>query len=90
MKKYSKKYEAEDQDVSLQLSEQEREKRKALKEEWEKLIQEWKRVSEEEKALRRELRDGEASDDEHEEYEAKDVEVEEVLHVTEEVIPFDD
>ncbi|KAL3516745.1 hypothetical protein ACH5RR_023647 [Cinchona calisaya] len=88
LKKYSKKYEAEDQDVSLQLSEQEREKRKILKEEWERWISEWKRLQEEEKLERQKLRDGEASDEE-EEYEAKEVEVEELLDVSKEIISFD-
>ncbi|XP_015057434.1 eukaryotic translation initiation factor 3 subunit B [Solanum pennellii] len=89
LKKYSKKYEAEDQDVSLLLSEQDREKRKKLKEEWEAWISKWKRLHEEEKMEREKLRDGEASDEE-EEYEAKEVEVEEILNVEEEVIPFED
>lgn len=88
LKKYSKKYEAEDQDVSLQLSEQEREKRKILKEEWERWLNEWKLLQEEEKLERQKLRDGEASDEE-EEYEAKEVEVEELLDVSEVVVPFD-
>lgn len=69
----------------MQLSEQEREKRRSLKNEWEKKISEWKRLHEEEKMERQMLRDGEASDEEEEEYEAKEVEVEEVLDVTEEV-----
>ena len=89
LKKYSKKYEAEDQDVSLLLSEQEREKRRTLKEEWDKWVNEWKRLHEEEKLERQNLRDGEASDEEDEEYEAKEVEIEEVIDVTEEVLPFD-
>ncbi|XP_055817657.1 eukaryotic translation initiation factor 3 subunit B [Solanum dulcamara] len=89
LKKYSKKYEAEDQDVSLQLSEQDREKRKKLKEEWETWINEWKQLHEKEKMEREKLRDGEASDEE-EEYEAKEVEVEEILNVIEEVIPFEE
>lgn len=88
LKKYSKKYEAEDQDVSLQLSEQEREKRKIVKEEWDRWINEWKRLQEEEKLERQKLRDGEVSDEE-EEYEAKEVEVEELIDVSEEVISFD-
>ncbi|KAL4201949.1 hypothetical protein AMTRI_Chr02g218500 [Amborella trichopoda] len=87
LKKYSKKYEAEDQDVSLLLSEQDREKRRQLHEEWDRWVKEWKRLHEEEKALRQELRDGELSDEE-EEYEAKEVEVEEILDVTEEVVSF--
>lgn len=88
LKKYSKKYEAEDQDVSLLLSEQDREKRKQLKDEWEKWVNEWKRLHEEEKMERQRLRDGEASDEE-EEYEAKEVEVEELLDVREEVLTFE-
>lgn len=88
LKKYSKKYEAEDQDVSMLLSEQDREKRRMLKEDWDKWVNEWKRLHEEEKMLRQKLRDGEASDEE-EEYEAKEVEVEEILDVTEEVLSFD-
>jgi translation initiation factor 3 subunit B len=89
LKKYSKKYEAEDQDVSLLLSEQDREKRRMLKDEWEKWLNEWKRLHEEEKLERQKLRDGEVSDEE-EEYEAKEVEVEEILDVTEEVISFEE
>lgn len=85
LKKYSKKYEAEDQDVTLLLSEQDREKRKALHEEWNRWTKEWKQMVDEEKGLRQMLRDGEASDEE-EEYEAKEVEVEEVIDVKEEVI----
>uniref|UniRef100_A0A2P2K3U1 Eukaryotic translation initiation factor 3 subunit B n=1 Tax=Rhizophora mucronata TaxID=61149 RepID=A0A2P2K3U1_RHIMU len=88
LKKYSKKYEAEDQDVSLQLSEQDREKRRMLKDEWDKWVSEWKRLHEEEKMERQNLREGEASDEE-EEYEAKEVEVEELLDVTEEVLSFE-
>ncbi|KAA3482149.1 eukaryotic translation initiation factor 3 subunit B-like [Gossypium australe] len=89
LKKYSKKYEAEDQDVSMLLSEQDREKRRMLKEEWEKWVSEWRRAQEEEKLERQKLRDGEASDEE-EEYEAKEVEVEEVLDVSEEVLSFEE
>ncbi|WOH14507.1 hypothetical protein DCAR_0934026 [Daucus carota subsp. sativus] len=88
LKKYSKKYEAEDQDVSLLLSEQEREKRKKLKEEWEMWVSQWKKWHDEEKLERQRLRDGEASDEE-EEYEAKEVEVEEVLDIKEEVLSLD-
>ena len=88
LKKYSKKYETEDQDVSLQLSEQDREKRRTLKDEWEKWVSEWKRLHEEEKLQRQMLRDGETSDEE-EEYKAKEVEVEELLDVSEEVLSFE-
>ncbi|KAE8716893.1 Eukaryotic translation initiation factor 3 subunit B [Hibiscus syriacus] len=90
LKKYSKKYEAEDQDVSMLLSEQDREKRRILKEEWEKWVSEWRQAHEEEQIERQKLRDGEASEEEEEEYEAKEVEVEEVLDVSEEVISFEE
>ncbi|KVI00575.1 hypothetical protein Ccrd_021176 [Cynara cardunculus var. scolymus] len=85
LKKYSKKYDVQDQDISVLLSEQDREKRKQLKEDWERWVNEWKRYHEEEKMERQMLRDGEASDVE-EEYEAKEIEVEELLDVSEEVI----
>ncbi|EYU40305.1 hypothetical protein ABFS82_02G135200 [Erythranthe guttata] len=88
LKKYSKKYEAEDQDVSMLLSEQDREKRKMVKEEWARWVNEWKRLHEEDKLERQKLRDGEVSDEE-EEYEAKEVEIEELLNVSEEVITVD-
>lgn len=85
IKKYSKKYEAEDQDVSLLLSEQDREKRRLLKEEWESWLGQWKKYHEEERLEREKLRGGEVSDEE-EEYEAKEIEYEEVIDVKEEVI----
>ena len=88
LKKYSKKYEAEDQDVSLLLSEQDREKRRMMKDEWYKWVNEWKLLHEEERLQRQVLRDGEASDEE-EEYEAKEVEVEELLDVSEEILSFE-
>lgn len=87
LKKYSKKYEAEDQDVSLLLSEQDREKRKQLLEEWDRWVQQWKKYLEEGKAERQNLRDGEASDEE-EEYEAKEVEIEEVADIIEEIMSY--
>ncbi|KAL0733892.1 hypothetical protein Bca4012_010102 [Brassica carinata] len=89
LKKYSKKYELEDQDVSLLLSEQDREKRKALKEEWEKWVMQWKSLHEEEKLARQNLRDGEISDEEEdgdEAKEVKEVEFEDVIDFTEEVV----
>ncbi|KAG6517054.1 eukaryotic translation initiation factor 3 subunit B-like [Zingiber officinale] len=85
LKKYSKKYEAEDQDVSMQLNEQDRKKRKMLQDQWNEWVAKWKQWHEEERQFRIQLRDGEASDEE-EEYEAKEVEVEEVLDVSEEIV----
>ncbi|KAK9919271.1 hypothetical protein M0R45_027880 [Rubus argutus] len=85
LKKYSKRYDLDDTDVEKLLSEQEREKRKELKEEWDKWVAEWKRLHEEDKMDRLRLREGEASDEE-EEYEAREVEVEEVVSIQEEVL----
>nr|GFC03211.1 eukaryotic translation initiation factor 3 subunit B-like [Tanacetum cinerariifolium] len=56
------------------------------KDDWERWVNEWKKYHEEEKAARRSLRDDEDSDVE-EEYEAKEVEVQEELDVKVEVIP---
>ncbi|KAF8380666.1 hypothetical protein HHK36_028156 [Tetracentron sinense] len=83
LKKYSKKYETEDEGLSMLLSEQDREKRKMLQEEWDRRVTEWKQLHEEEKAYRQMLRDGEVSDAEEEYDEAKEVKVEEVLDVEE-------
>jgi len=85
LKKYSKKYEQEDRDASNQMTQQERMKRTQLEEEWAAWVAKWKQLHEEDRAHRMELRDGEASDKE-EDYEAKEVGVEEVVGVTEEVV----
>ncbi|KAI3862385.1 hypothetical protein MKW92_010092 [Papaver armeniacum] len=85
---YSKKYETEDQDAAAQLRGKDSENRKMLQEEWESWIQKWKQMHEEEKLERQLLRDGEASDDD-EEYAANEVEVEEVLDVREEIVPYE-
>ena len=82
------KYKVEDQDVSMLLSEQDRDKRRMLKDEWDKWVNQWKHLHEVEKLENLELRDGEASDEE--EYEAKEVEVEELLDVSEEVLSFEE
>ncbi|KAH6770505.1 translation initiation factor 3B1 [Perilla frutescens var. hirtella] len=87
LNKYSKKYEAEDEDVSTLLSKQVREKRKMLKEEWERWVAQWKQLHEAEKLQRQNLRDGEDSDEEEDdEYEAKQVEIDELLDVSQQVI----
>ncbi|GER55854.1 eukaryotic translation initiation factor 3subunit B [Striga asiatica] len=78
LKEYSRKYEAEDQDVWMVLSRQEREKRRILKEEWERLVGEWERLHEQDK-----LEDGEDSEQE-EEYQ----EIEEILDISQELVTF--
>lgn len=66
------------------MTEQDRMKRAQLEEEWVAWVAKWKQLHLEERALRMDLRGGEASDEE-EEYEAKAVEFEELVGVTEEV-----
>lgn len=85
LKNYSRKYEAEDQDALMHLSEQECKRRKMLLEEWEILFLEWKRLNEEEKACRQTLRDGEASED-GDYQEVKSVEFAEVISVEEKLL----
>jgi translation initiation factor 3 subunit B len=88
LKKYSKIYEQEDQDVHLQVGEEERKRRKQLQDEWEGWVAKWKQLHEEERSIRMELRGGEDSDKE-EETEIKEIEAEELVDVTEETVAFD-
>jgi translation initiation factor 3 subunit B len=85
---YSNKFKQEDQDVLKQLSKDEIKRRKQLREEWERWVAKWKQQHEEERPCRMALRDGENSDEE-EEYEDKEVEVDEILSVVEEAVAFD-
>ncbi|CAI9297667.1 unnamed protein product [Lactuca saligna] len=85
MKEYSKKYDIEDDEISVLLREQDHEKRKELKEEWERWVKEWNRMHEQEKMERQMLirDDAEATDvEEEEEYD----EVEQLLDVSEELL----
>ncbi|KAI3742980.1 hypothetical protein L1987_60681 [Smallanthus sonchifolius] len=70
LKKYSKKYDVQDQDISVLLSKQDCEKRKELKDDWERWVNEWKQYHDQEKM----------------DNEAEEIEVEELLDVSEEVI----
>ncbi|KAF7075295.1 hypothetical protein CFC21_080075 [Triticum aestivum] len=88
LKRYSKKYEQEDLDVSNQVGELERKRRTQLQEEWQGWVAKWKQLHEEERAYRMELRGGEESDKE-EEAEYKEIEAEELVDVTEEIVAFD-
>ncbi|KAF8694884.1 hypothetical protein HU200_037984 [Digitaria exilis] len=88
LKKYSKRYEQEDQVTFNQLSELQHKKQKQLQEEWDAWVAKWKQQHKEERELRVELRDGEASDEEQE-YEAKEVEMDEVVEIKEEVVTFE-
>ena len=88
LKRYSKKYEQEDQDVHHLLDEEERKRRMRLQEVWEAWVAKWKQLHEEERAFRMQLRGGEDSDKE-EEAEYKEIEAEELVDVTEETVAFD-
>ncbi|KAF8780943.1 hypothetical protein HU200_000908 [Digitaria exilis] len=88
LKKYSKRYEQEDQVTFNQLSELQHKKQKQLQEEWDAWVAKWKQQHKEERELRVELRDGEASD-EKQAYEAKEVEMDEVVEIKEEVVTFE-
>ncbi|EMS45026.1 Eukaryotic translation initiation factor 3 subunit B [Triticum urartu] len=81
LKRYSKKYEQEDQDVHHLLDEEERKRRMRLQEVWEAWVAKWKQLHEEERAFRMQLRGGEDSD--------KEEEAEELVDVTEETVAFD-
>uniref|UniRef100_R7WCX8 Eukaryotic translation initiation factor 3 subunit B n=1 Tax=Aegilops tauschii TaxID=37682 RepID=R7WCX8_AEGTA len=88
LKRYSKKYEQEDQDVHHLLDEEERKRRTRLQEVWEAWVAKWKQLHEDEGAFRMQLRGGEDSDKE-EEAEYKEIEAEELVDVTEETVAFD-
>ncbi|CAM6084442.1 unnamed protein product [Calypogeia fissa] len=87
LRKYSKKYEVEDQEMSNYQGAQDLENRRKLMDEWKSWTNQWKALHEEEKPYREEVRDGEPSDEE-EDYEAEEVEVEEILNIEEEVISY--
>ncbi|KAJ4728759.1 Eukaryotic translation initiation factor 3 subunit B [Melia azedarach] len=87
LRKYSKKYEVEDNDASMYLNEQEQQRRKIGVEEWNRRMVEWKRLHEEEKDQRRMLRDEEASEEEDKNI-GDEVEIEEVLNVVKEIMAF--
>ncbi|GMH27311.1 hypothetical protein Nepgr_029154 [Nepenthes gracilis] len=84
-----KKCEAEDRDVLLPLlSEQDREKQKAPKEEWDRWDSEWNRLHNDEESKRQMLRDCKVSGRE-EGYEDEKVGVNDLLDILKEVVSFD-
>ncbi|KAM0893219.1 hypothetical protein ACQ4PT_025237 [Festuca glaucescens] len=74
---YSKKYKQEDRDMLDEEFEHESYRRKQLREEWKRWVAKWKEQHDEERQCRMALRGGEDSDKE-EEYQGKEVEVDEV------------
>eukprot|EP00894_Picocystis_sp_ML_P000156 jgi/Pico_ML_1/50673/g1841.t1 len=84
LKKYIKKYEAEDEAFKLAMDENVMSERKALLEKWNAWLDKKIKVREEEKSLRAELR-GYASDEE-EEGEETEIEIEEIIDVREEIM----
>lgn len=87
LRKYSKKYEVEDAEALTATSAQDLENRRKLMDEWKSWLNQWKQQLEEESEERQELRDGEPSDTE-EDYEAEEVEVEEIINIEEEVVGY--
>jgi translation initiation factor 3 subunit B len=85
---YSKKYKQEDRDMLDEKFEHESYRRNQLREEWKRWIAKWKEQHDEERQCRMALRGGEDSDKE-EEYQGKEVEVDEVVSVIEETLAFD-
>ncbi|KAL5698724.1 Eukaryotic translation initiation factor 3 subunit B [Ranunculus cassubicifolius] len=83
LKNYGKKYDVVNQSRATILRKEDEEKRRKVTEEWEGWVEKWRKLDEEEKMARKMLLDGEESDDEKY-YEAKEVEVEEVIDVEEE------
>lgn len=87
LRKYSKKYEADDLARSLEGTERDTENRRKLVDEWKSWVAQWKAAQEEESEERLMLRDGVPSDTE-EDYEAEEVEVEEIINIEEEVVGY--
>ncbi|ESQ54011.1 hypothetical protein EUTSA_v10027018mg, partial [Eutrema salsugineum] len=83
LKQYLERYEEEDGDVSVLLRKQEKEKRRMMIEEWEIWLNKWKKLNEEEKIQRQNL----IGDEEEEEFYYETIE--ELIDVSEEVIPFE-
>jgi translation initiation factor 3 subunit B len=87
LRKYSKKYEADDLARSLEGTERDTENRRKLVDEWKAWVVQWKAALEDESEDRLMLRDGVPSDTE-EDYEAEEVEVEEIINIEEEVVGY--
>ena len=88
LRKYSKKYEVEDEEAGQATSAAEVERRRELMEQWRGWCAEWRRLAEQEVDMRKFLRGGEASDGE-EEYASEEVEVEEIIDIQEEIMAFE-
>ncbi|CAH2036264.1 unnamed protein product, partial [Thlaspi arvense] len=83
LKKYSHKYEEEDDDVSMSLSKQGKEKRRMMREEWEMWLNKWKMFDEEDQTQRENHLIGDDEEEEEYSYET----MEELINVSEEVVP---
>lgn len=77
----------EDAEALTANSAQDLENRRKLMDEWKSWLNRWKQQLDEESEERQELRDGEPSDTE-EDYEAEEVEVEEIINIEEEVLGY--
>lgn len=89
LKKYSKKYEVEDEEAGKASSAAETESRRLIIDEWRRWQADWKKAEEEEADLKAALWKGVVKEEEEEEYKAEEVEVEEIIDVQEEIMSFE-
>lgn len=83
LNKYREKYEEEDNDVSVLLSGKEKEKRRMMMEEWEMWLNKWKMLHEEVNLQMQNFGDEEEEEEYY--YETS----EDLIDVSEEVVPFE-
>ncbi|CAI5518545.1 unnamed protein product [Closterium sp. Naga37s-1] len=86
LRKYSRKYEVEDEEAGAASSAAEVERRRMVLDEWRQWQAEWRHIDEQEEKLRAAIRGGVK---EEEEYKAEEVEVEEIIDIQEEIERFE-
>ncbi|CAI5968533.1 unnamed protein product [Closterium sp. NIES-64] len=87
LRKYSRKYEVEDEEAGAASSAAEVERRRMVLDEWRQWQAEWRHIDEQEEKLRAAIRGG--VKEEEEEYKAEEVEVEEIIDIQEEIERFE-
>ncbi|GJP44939.1 hypothetical protein CLOM_g4337 [Closterium sp. NIES-68] len=87
LRKYSRKYEVEDEEAGAASSAAEVERRRMVMDEWRQWQAEWRQMDAQEEKLRAAIIGGEG--EEEEEYKAEEVEVEEIIDIQEEIERFE-
>ncbi|CAI5470059.1 unnamed protein product [Closterium sp. Yama58-4] len=87
LRKYSRKYEVEDEEAGAASSAAEVERRRIVMDEWRQWQAEWRHIDEQEEKLLAAIRGG--VKEEEEEYKAEEVEVEEIIDIQEEIERFE-